>query len=51
MKNTIEKKIVNSLIKVLRKNTGFDEWWDRIDTDTKNEILIEMARVVNSKIK
>ena len=42
----MEKKIVNSFIKVLRKNAGFEEWWDKIDTNTKNEILIEMVRVI-----
>jgi len=47
----MEKKIVNSLVKILRKNAGFEEWWDKIDTDTKNELLIEMVRSVKENVK
>jgi hypothetical protein len=36
----MEKNIVNTIIQSLRKKKGFDDWWESIDSDTKNDIVI-----------
>jgi len=51
MKLTKEKKIVAEIIEALCDRSGFDDWWGNLDTDTKNEITIELVRIINSKIK
>jgi len=47
----MEKNIVNTIIQSLRKKKGFDDWWESIDSDTKNDIVIELVTKVRLNLK
>jgi hypothetical protein len=44
----MEKKIVNAIIKVLRKRPEFNDWWENLDADSKNEITIELVSIIQT---
>lgn len=47
----IEKKtkaylLVNNLLSELNDRSGFDNWWDDLDTNIKLEIKEELANII-----
>lgn len=43
----ISIKIINSL----KDRKGFDDWWHRIDEESKIEILDEIDVIINKELK
>ena len=48
MKDITLKKTAEEILISLRDRSGFDHFWDDIDSDIKDEILLEWQNIIKS---
>ena len=45
------EELVKKMMDYLCGRGGFDDWWCNIDDDCKDEIIVDLAELMNKQIK